>query len=233
MQGLAIFDIDGTLTDTMAVDSECFCRAVADVLRLDPAALDWSDAPHVTDAALLTWLCERYCHRPLQQTEAEATRSRFLDLLRAELDWRPERFRPIPGATDMFSRLKSKRWEIAVATGGWRASAELKLMAIGLDPHDFVLASASDAPTRTGILATAIARVHHPFDRVVSVGDAVWDVHAAASAALPFVGLASGTRAERLRSAGASIVLADLTDTAALSTALAEAEVPARTNAST
>jgi hypothetical protein len=35
MKQLAIFDIDGTLTDTNAVDDECYLRAVSDVLDLD------------------------------------------------------------------------------------------------------------------------------------------------------------------------------------------------------
>lgn len=31
MRRLAVFDIDGTLTDTNAVDDACYLRAVADV----------------------------------------------------------------------------------------------------------------------------------------------------------------------------------------------------------
>ena len=53
MKRLAIFDIDGTLTDTNAVDDESYMRAIADVLNLDAYRLDWSEAPHITDSALL------------------------------------------------------------------------------------------------------------------------------------------------------------------------------------
>jgi len=38
---LVIFDIDGTLTDTNAVDDECYCRAVADVLGLNSSEIDF------------------------------------------------------------------------------------------------------------------------------------------------------------------------------------------------
>lgn len=158
--------------------------------------------------------------------EVEATLECFLGLLQSELAARPERFRPIPGAADVFARLRASGWEVAVATGGWEPSAKLKLRAIGLDPTAFAFASSSDASTRTEIVATAIARAPRRFARIVSIGDGVWDVRASASAGLPFVGIASGKRADQLRAAGASVILSDLTDTAVVASALAMAAVP-------
>ena len=37
---LAIFDIDGTLTATNAVDDECYARAVAEMLDVAPEDID-------------------------------------------------------------------------------------------------------------------------------------------------------------------------------------------------
>jgi phosphoglycolate phosphatase-like HAD superfamily hydrolase len=138
--------------------------------------------------------------------------------------------------------MRSAGWEIAVATGGWEVSARLKLQAIGIGHESLALASASDAPTRTEIVELAIARLNNGHgavapsagslrnagDRVVSLGDGVWDVRTAAALEVPFIGVGSGERAARLRAAGADTVLEDLSDSAELFDALEGAGVPAR-----
>ena len=230
MRRIAVFDVDGTLTDTNEVDNECYLRAVGEILGLDAAELNWSRAPHVTDAALLHWLCVEYCGRALSGGEGEAVLDRFLAHLRSELAARPERFQPIAGAAQVFAQLSNKGWAIALATGGWQASARLKLAAAGI-PHDpLVMASATDADTRTAIMRLAVERaaahVGSQFERIVSVGDALWDVKAARELTWPFVGIARGERAIQLRAAGAAVVLPDLLDVTAFCRALDSAEIP-------
>jgi phosphoglycolate phosphatase-like HAD superfamily hydrolase len=226
MRRLAVFDIDGTLTDTNAVDGECYVRAVGDVLELDPKALDWTDAPHVSDSALLDWLGRRHS-RPVGAPEHAAVLHRFVELLREQLALDPQRFRPIAGAREVRSVLERAGWRIALATGAWSESARLKLAAIGFDTTGIVMATSSDAPTRTEIVRLAADRArqaHGEFDRIVSIGDAVWDVQTAAIVGWPFVGIASGERSDRLRAAGATCVLHDLADERALLGALSDTE---------
>jgi phosphoglycolate phosphatase-like HAD superfamily hydrolase len=64
------------------------------------------------------------------------------------------------------------------------------------------------------------------FDRVVSVGDGLWDVRAARNLGFSFLGVGRGADAELLRAAGASHVLEDFTDYGLLLRCLTEAEVP-------
>jgi phosphoglycolate phosphatase-like HAD superfamily hydrolase len=217
--GLAVFDIDGTLTATNEVDDECFLRAVRDVLGLDVTP-DWADAPHVTDAALASWLCEQYSGRSLQDGEVAAILARFIALLEHALAHQPGRFAPIAGAPDVFKRLHAHGWDSAMATGGWTDSARLKLRAIGVDVDATALATSTDAHTRVEILELAVSRAPGRHTRVVSIGDGVWDVDAARKLGWPFIGIGTGTRAERLRKAGATVVLPDLLDTATLIRAL-------------
>ncbi|MBI3191378.1 MAG: hypothetical protein HYZ36_01850 [Pedosphaera parvula] len=47
---LVIFDIDGTLTETNAVDADCYVRALAEVFGFADVDTDWSTYPHVTDS---------------------------------------------------------------------------------------------------------------------------------------------------------------------------------------
>ena len=228
MHRLAVFDIDGTLTDTNAVDDECFVQSVADVLELQSHQLDWSDAPHVTDTALLRWLADRHGRKVDQMTE-DAVRDRFLQLLHRAHVASPWRFGPIRGAPSVRAELEKRGWQVALATGAWESSARLKLAAIGFDTAGVPLASSTDALTRTEIVRLAHARslqAHGSIERVVSVGDAVWDVRTAIAVGWPFVGVATGARADALRAHGASTIVPDLEDVAALCRALAEAEIP-------
>jgi phosphoglycolate phosphatase-like HAD superfamily hydrolase len=231
MNRLAVFDIDGTLTDTNDVDDECFLLAVSSVLGLDVDSLDWSEAPHITDSSLLSWLCRRYCGRPVLEHEAFVVQSRFLEFLEAERDARPARFRAIAGADTALRHLGVCGWKLALATGGWSHTARLKLDAAGFDADSFVIASASDATTRRDIMQLAVLRASDKsqqpaFSRIVSVGDGLWDVEAAASLQWPFVGIATDQRAARLRAAGAQTVLPDLVDRDAVKAALESAGPP-------
>jgi phosphoglycolate phosphatase-like HAD superfamily hydrolase len=63
-------------------------------------------------------------------------------------------------------------------------------------------------------------------DRVVSVGDAIWDVRTATAVGWPFVGVATGARADQLRVHGVSTILADLSDVDEVTAALEAARTP-------
>src|SRR5258708_2487962 len=229
MARLAVFDIDGTLTDTNAVDAECFLRAVAEALEIDAAKLDWSAAPHITDEALLLWLAEQHGCRPLSDHDRRAVVDRFVELLEAEKSSSPERFRPVAGASHLFAEVRRAGWSCALATGGWERSARLKLAAASLNEDGLALASSNDALTRVRIMQEAVRRatpVGLTFHRIVSSGHGAWDVLAAAMLHWPFVGIASGARDTVLRDHGAPTVIADFSDVAAVMRALDTAKPP-------
>jgi beta-phosphoglucomutase-like phosphatase (HAD superfamily) len=58
----AVFDIDGTLTDTFDVDVECYEEAIRDELGLDITS-DWRTFDEVAHAAILRTACERLGRR--------------------------------------------------------------------------------------------------------------------------------------------------------------------------
>jgi len=56
---LVMFDIDGTLTETMKVDEECFVRSLAEVCSFTDVETDWSTYKHATDSGIfheIIWL---------------------------------------------------------------------------------------------------------------------------------------------------------------------------------
>lgn len=229
---LAILDIDGTLTDTIEVDDECFRRAMALALGVPENVIDWADAPHITDTGICYWLFERYREQQPSSLEVAAAKAEFLRLLESEAGTRPHRFTPVAGGRDVLSHLAQDGWSIALATGAWGASARIKLATAGIAAGPIPLVCSDDAPSRLELLRLAIDRAgatsSRGFEHVVSIGDGLWDLHAAAAADIAFVGIGTGSRAALLRDHGASVVLNDWMDVKAVSAALEQATVPRR-----
>jgi phosphoglycolate phosphatase-like HAD superfamily hydrolase len=230
MNCLAIFDIDGTLTDTNGVDDEAYRSAIASAIGVPQDLIDWSGALHVTDAEIFRHLCSLHGRgEPTDDLVARA-RSQFVETLTTTLEQEPHRFAEVCGAAEMLERLSTEGWCVALATGGWRPSARLKLRAARLEIDDALLASADDGRSRAHIVRFAHQRAESfykkRFERVVCVGDGVWDVETAASLELPFIGIGQGARAERLRDAGASVVIDDYRDVDGFVGCLMTAPVP-------
>jgi phosphoglycolate phosphatase-like HAD superfamily hydrolase len=227
---LAIFDIDGTLTSTNDVDVECFLLAVADMLAVEVSALDWTGAPHVTDASIASWLSTTHRGADLSDCELRELVCRFVDRLSDSATRSPSRFAPVTGAVGLLGAVRAAGWDTALATGGWEASARLKLELAGLAESEIVLVSASDAPSREEIVLLAVDRAAAlrgvSYERVVSVGDGTWDLRTAEALGLPFVGVGSGRHAKALRTLGAATVIEDFTDRAAVLRALETTTVP-------
>jgi len=61
---LVMFDIDGTLTDTVKVDKECFVRSLAEACGFLDIETDWSRYEHATDASIFHEIHEAHTGRP-------------------------------------------------------------------------------------------------------------------------------------------------------------------------
>lgn len=221
---LAIFDVDGTLLRTSGVDDECYIQAMDEVFGIRGMSTDWGSYSHSTDGAILADLIRQRLGREPTASDAATHRSRFVELLQAVAAKSPERFAQTPGASAAMQSLRERGWTTAIATGGWRASALLKLERGGLDVTGTAAAFADDALPREAIILHAAARATvGPEPRVVYIGDGLWDLRAANRLAIGFVGIASGERAEALRAAGAVDVLADFSNGEAFLRALEQA----------
>ena len=218
MKHLVVFDLDGTLAATREPDGELFVRAVYEVIGIKGIDTDWSVYRHATDSGILAEIIEGYKDRPARSQEVRAVQNRFVTLLKAESSTAPSKFREVPGAGRMLSILRQHaNFEYAVATGSWRETALIKLRAVGLDIDGLPLATCDDSVRREGIVQSAIEKATAQYNlpnplKVTSVGDGVWDVQTATRLGLPFIGIASGSQATRLRRAGAEHVIEDFTD---------------------
>lgn len=228
---LVIFDIDGTLTQTSRVDEICFTRAFVDTHGLEVLADHWTGCPHVSDSGLMRHLFQHYFGRDPHDHESGAIKQRLVDLLEEHHRLDRSYFAEIPRAAETFNRLvESRGWAKSIATGCWQLSAEMKLRAASINYQGVPGGFAEDGFARESIVSASISRsqasYRATFDRIVSVGDGVWDVRTAARLGLAFVGVASGARAQMLREAGAKHIIPDFEDVDCFFEYLEKAEAP-------
>ena len=166
----------------------------------------------VTDRGILDEWCRKELGRPPHAEETSAVRQRFMELIEQAAVSEPRCFQPLPGARRWLQACLQRGHGVAVATGGWGHTARFKLQAAGLADLPMPLASADDAPGRTGIMLAALGALEaggRAETRPVYIGDGPWDVAAASELGWGFIGIASGRRATALRAAGAGHVLED------------------------
>ncbi|HEV3418380.1 MAG TPA: HAD family hydrolase [Pirellulales bacterium] len=215
---LVMFDIDGTLTQSDEVDSDCYAQAVAEVLNLPPIDRDWSRYQHVTESGIAREIIATHFGRQPIPGELERIKGRFVELLHEALCADPNSCSPIPGALSMLSAVSARDdLTIALATGGWEQSAQLKLRSAGFNVETIAFASADDSTQREQIMLIAHVRAlercgREAFDSVIYVGDGLWDLQASRRLCIPFIAVANGDHARKLRAHGAQFILPDFRD---------------------
>ncbi len=210
---IVVFDIDGTLTETIGVDNRLFAAALRRVLDLssEPDLFEFDD---VTDSGTVRGLCARHSTRPCHEVEAEVEEL-FLELLEDAVTAEPEAFQPVPGARTVMERIRNAGWIPAMATGSWKRSAVLKLRAAKIDVEGVPLATSSLHPQRRMIIQHALrAAGAKPKTQAVYVGDGTWDIKAARQVGIGFLGRGIHGNAETLRNSGASRIIPDFTELA-------------------
>lgn len=213
---LAVFDVDGTLLDNLAGEDACFAQALREQLALEDLDTNWASYQHVSDDGIATEAYARAHARALTASQRNSAIDRFVALLHStHASSAP--LVAMRGAHALLDTLRARGWAVALATGAWRRAAEYKLAAAGLDIVGIPLATSEDGPARVAIVSCAMSRARQQFgvrafERVIVIGDGVWDVYAAHELQLPFLGVGGGPSVDRLRKAGASHIIADYND---------------------
>lgn len=208
-----MFDIDGTLMDSMDLDGEVFFETLDETFGFPDVSTDWGSYRDVTDTGILDELFAKHRRRAPTATEVDGFRAAFFERL-ARAATGERQFRPIAGAHAVMQRLlAAPDVAVAYASGGFGVTARYKLRSTGFRADDLPGAYSEDGPSRVGIMRAAHqrAREHYgdPLDEVVYVGDARWDVIASRKCGYRFIGVGTAGHAERLRAAGATIVIDD------------------------
>jgi beta-phosphoglucomutase-like phosphatase (HAD superfamily) len=191
MPHLVVFDIDGTLVDSMGFDGEIYARTLEDVLGT-AIDTDWSGYRHVTDGGILEEVLVRHAIADADGRLRREVERRFVAAIAARLAADPAGCREIRGARALFDGLRADpRCRVAIATGGWQATARRKLAAAGFELGDTPLATASDALERTQIMRIAAMRAcaGEVPSRRTYFGDGSWDREACRRLGWDFVAI--------------------------------------------
>jgi HAD superfamily hydrolase (TIGR01509 family) len=201
-----LFDVDGTLVDTTFVHAACWAEALRQYGQCVPAS-------HVHHAiGMSSDLLLDHCLTDGSDVDRDAITAAHSTLYK---QWWG-RLNPLPGARDLLLDCHERGLSVVLASSA--KPEELEALRSVLDADDAIDDATSAGDAEAGkpapdILETALQRSGLAPDRVVFVGDAVWDGYAGQRAGVPFIGLTCGGTPEiELRRAGARDVWTDPRD---------------------
>ncbi|KAB1908614.1 HAD family hydrolase [Micromonospora sp. AMSO1212t] len=212
-----LFDVDGTLVDTTYLHTVSWWEALRQADHRVPMARIHRSIGMGSDKLLDHLLgAER-------DRDADGRLRDAHDALYGEY-W--ERLAPLPGARELLRACAERGLRVVLATSA--AEHEVTALRAALDVDDVIdsvtsSADAQESKPAPDILVAALDQSGLTAERVVFVGDSVWDVAAAGKLDIPCIGLTcGGTGRAELAGAGAVAVY---DDPAALLEALPESAI--------
>ncbi len=205
MQAL-IFDLDGTLVDTVYAHVFAWQKALAEA---GMAIEGWRIHRRIgMSGDLFTRAVGRELGRDLSPTEAEALQRRHGELFSQLL---PERTL-LPGAKELVSLLRLNELPFGIATSGRRPEINASLETLEMGPETVVIerGDVARAKPEPDLFLACQKRMGIRVEECYVVGDAVWDLLAARRAGMLSIGLLSvGYGEDELSRAGAFRVYRD------------------------
>ena len=201
-----IFDLDGTLIDTVYAHVFAWQRALAEAgMPLE----GWRIHRKIgMSGGLFTRAVARELGRDISSSEEAALLNRHGELF---LELLPER-RPLPGAVELITFLKSSKILFGIATSGRRPEINASLDVLGIDDETVIIerGDVARAKPEPDLFLACQQRLGVGAGDCYVIGDAVWDLLAARRAGMLSIGLLSGGYGEdELSRAGAFRVYRD------------------------
>lgn len=210
---ILVLDIDGTLTDSVALHQEAFLGAMQ-ALNLSRLDTNWGEYPQHTDTGILAEAILRDTSVPVSEHIVEAFQRDLAERFSSLLHERG--VQEIPGAKVFSDALADSHWGVIFATGGIRSVSREKLEAIAIKFDENILVTSSEWPNRTQLVAAAIerAKAHYAIatpECILSIGDGRWDWEVAQQLNIRFLGVGTTPSADLLKRLGAQVI-PDYTD---------------------
>jgi HAD superfamily hydrolase (TIGR01509 family) len=201
-----IFDLDGTLVDTVYAHIFAWQKTLAEA---GMALEGWRIHRKIgMSGGLFTRAVARELGRGISPVEEAALLNRHGELF---LELLPER-RPLPGAVELISFLKANQILFGVATSGRRPEIDASLDVLGIGQETVIIerGDVARAKPEPDLFLACQQRLGVGVVDCYVIGDAVWDILAARRAGMLSVGLLSGGYGEdELSQAGAFRVYRD------------------------
>ncbi len=189
---LAIFDIDGTLTDSVKILQSAFVKALNNFGLYD-FDTNWSSYKHHTDSYIFKTIFEAQLKKPLIQKDIERFEDLLYELISEAIIQNP--LKEIEGAKNFLSALThNSEFDIVFATGSLFNPAKLKLEQVGISLPDKLLISANQIFSRDELVLKAIATAkvfysNNAYEQIISFGDGLWDYETSKNINIDFIGI--------------------------------------------
>jgi phosphoglycolate phosphatase-like HAD superfamily hydrolase len=209
---LFVFDIDGTLTDSVFRHQVSYVNAYSsfNIINLDT---NWNNYAHHSDSWIFGEVFRVNFDRNPTSQEKEMFSEELGRHFKDQIIKNP--VSEIPGAREFLLQVfASPDIGYVFATGSLREPALLKLESLEISYAPELLITASEYETREEIVSAAIRNAGEyfgvdGFERIVSFGDGYWDFKTAEILGLEFIGIAKDEKEQKLRDAGAPVVYPD------------------------
>ncbi len=208
-----LFDLDGTLVDTVATRIEAWLEALAEAGL--PSNRD-QIAPLIgVDGKRLASEIAALASQPIHEARAEEIDLRSGEIYE-KLNSSP---RPLPGVRRIVEAIEKRGIAWAIATSSRKAQVATSVAALGL-PSEPTIVDASHvkhAKPEPDLLLLAAKEVGVKAARCWYVGDSTWDMVSAVAAGMIAIGVFAGSAVEPgvLDGAGAAAVVPTLNEIAA------------------
>jgi HAD superfamily hydrolase (TIGR01509 family) len=198
-----VFDLDGTLVDTVGTRIEAWLQVFAEV-RIK------AERDHVarligSDGKRLAHVVANVAGRPINDDKAEAIDKRCGEIY-DRLNTDP---RPTDGAAELLKALTASDLPWAVATSSRAEQVGTSIAALRLDTKPRIVdgSHVEHAKPAPDLLLLAADQLDLPASACWYIGDSTWDVQAATAARMTAVAVPYGAvSAETLTRAGANVV---------------------------
>jgi len=204
-----IFDLDGTLVDTVETRIVAWLRTFAEY-RI-PADRALVSNLIGSDGRRLARVVAEAAGQSLDADRQEEIDRRAGDIY-SELNLDPK---TLPGALELLQALDEtrQRWAIATSSRREQVDASIKALARSRPPIVIDGSNVEHAKPAPDLLLFAARELGVEPSRCCYVGDAIWDMQAAVAAGMEAIGVVSGSAAAgELAGAGALFTVKELTE---------------------
>jgi len=200
-----LFDLDGTLIDTVQTRIDAWVEVFAD--EHIPTTRDALAPLMGIDGRRLVRQVAEAARRSVDDEAAERIDRRCGEIY----DRRNSAPKPLPGVRELVAAIETAGIRWSIATSSRKAQVAASVRALGLD-HEPAITDASHvehAKPEPDLLLWAAQDLGVEPRACWYVGDSIWDMQASVAAGMPAIGVLAGSAVDdrALRDAGASVVV--------------------------